>query len=136
MCLAGLGFRLSLFGRDDVDQGWQLFRLRGAGGWPTPLRKIAFALKLLAFALKERPTLIISTHVNFAPVALLARLLTGTRYVVVAHGIDVHPLLGRWRKLALRRADAVWAVSRWTRERSLLLEVPGNVVTVLANTVD
>lgn len=136
LSLTGLGHRLSLFGRDDVGQAWRSFRLRGAGALPAPLRKIGFAIQLLAFAVKERPGLIISTHVNFAPVALLARLLTGTPYVVVAHGIDLHPGLGFFRKLALQRADAVWAVSRWTRDRSLSLGSPGHAVTVLANTVD
>lgn len=136
LSLTGLGYRLSLFGRDDVGQEWRSFRLRGAGGLPTWLRRIGFAIQLLAFAVKERPRLIISTHVNFSPVALLARLLTGTRYVVVAHGIDIHPGLGTLRRLALRRADAVWAVSRWTRERCLSLGLPGQNVTVLANTVD
>lgn len=136
LSLTGLGYRLSLFGRDDVGQLWRSFRLRGAGALPAPLQKIGFAVQLLVFAVKERPGMIISTHVNFAPVALFARLLTGARYVVVAHGIDLHPGLGFLRKLALRRADAVWAVSRWTRDRSLSLGVPGHAVTVLANTVD
>ncbi|CAN5213260.1 glycosyltransferase family 4 protein [soil metagenome] len=134
--LSGLGHRLSLFGRDDLDQDWGASRLRGAGGHPLWARKVTFSFQLLGMAWRERPAVIISTHVNFAPVALVAKLLFGTRYVVVAHGIDVHPGLSRMRILALRRADAVWAVSRWTRERALQLGVQPGVIQVVGNTVD
>jgi glycosyltransferase involved in cell wall biosynthesis len=134
--LSGLGHRLALFGRDDRAQDWQGTRLRGAGARPMWLRRLAFALQVFGLAWRERPAVIISTHVNFAPMALLAKWLCGTRYVVVAHGIDVHPALSRMRALALRRADAVWAVSRWTRERVLALGVEPARVQVVGNTVD
>ena len=134
--LSGLGHRLSLFGRDDRSQDWGAARLRGAGAQPAWARKLAFALQVLGLAWRERPAAIISTHVNFAPVALLAKWLFGTRYVVVAHGIDVHPGLAPLRALALRRADAVWAVSRWTRERVLQLGVESARICVIGNTVD
>jgi glycosyltransferase involved in cell wall biosynthesis len=97
---------------------------------------LLFTGQLLSLAWREKPALIIATHVNFAPVALLARLLTGCPYVVVAHGIDVHPGLSRLRTLALRRADAVWAVSRWTRERVLACGRSPAAVTIIGNSVD
>jgi glycosyltransferase involved in cell wall biosynthesis len=134
--LSGLGHRLALFGRDDRAQDWQGTRLRGAGARPLWSRKLAFSLQVLGIALRERPAVIVSTHVNFAPVALLAKWLLGTRYVVVAHGIDMHPGLSRMRRLALQRADAVWAVSRWTRGRVLELGVEAARIQVIGNTVD
>jgi len=134
--LAGLGHRLALFGRDDRDQDWNGARLRGAGARPPWARKLAFAWQLFTGAWRERPALIISTHPNFAPVALLAKWVLGIPYVVVGHGIDVHPALSRTRTFALRRAAAVWAVSRWTRERVLQLGVPPDRIQVIGNTVD
>ncbi len=129
-------YRLLLCGRDDRDGLWNGSPVRGAGAVPTALRKLGFACRLFGMVFRHRPALIISTHLNFAPVALLANYLLGVRYVVVAHGIDVHPGLSSLRKLALRRADAVWAVSRWTRERVLELGVALDRVRVLSNTVD
>ena len=91
---------------------------------------------MLWLALTRRPALIISTHPNFAPVGLLAKRLLGVRYVVVVHGIDIHPGLSALRKRALQQADAVWAVSRWTRERGLHIGVAADRLRVLSNTVD
>lgn len=127
---------VQLFGRDDRDGEWDGLRVRGAGAIPAPLRKLAFACRLLAILFRHRPAWIITTHLNFAPVAWLAKQLLGVRYVVVAHGIDVHPGLSRMRNIALRRADSVWAVSRWTRGRLLQIGLQPDRVRVLSNTVD
>ncbi len=134
--LQGHGHQLVLCGRDDIDGSWNGGRVRGTGAVPNVLRKLAFSCRLLWLMLLQRPSLVISTHLNFAPVALLAKRLLGVRYVIVAHGIDVHPGLSSLRKLALEQADAVWAVSRWTRERCLQLGLAGERVRVLSNTVD
>lgn len=136
IALQGQKYQLVLCGRDDLNGYWNGCPVRGAGAVPAALRKIAFACQLLGLVIKRRPCLIISTHLNFAPVALLAKRLLGVRYVIVAHGIDMHPGLSNLRKLALRRADAVWAVSRWTRERSLKIGLAADRVRVLSNTVD
>lgn len=127
---------LVLCGRDDVRGSWLGLPLHGSGAVPEPLRKVTFALQLLAHVLRRRPRLIITTHVNFSPIAMLAKRLFGVRYVVVAHGIDIHPGLSDTRKRALREADSVWAVSRWTRDRSVQAGVSVERVQVLSNTVD
>lgn len=128
--------RVQLFGRDDRDGEWGGMQVRGAGAVAAPVRKLAFAARLLAQVFRHRPAWIITTHLNFAPVGWLAKRLLGVRYVVVAHGIDVHPGLSRMRKIALRRADSVWAVSRWTRDRLLQIGLQPHRVRVLSNTVD
>jgi glycosyltransferase involved in cell wall biosynthesis len=134
--LAGAGARVRLYGRDDRDGEWEGFPVRGGGVVPLPLRKLAFACRVLLASLLRRPGLVVTTHVNFAPVALLARHLLGPRYVVVAHGVEIGPSLSGPRKRALRRADSVWAVSRWTRGRCAMLGVAEDRLRVISNTVD
>jgi glycosyltransferase involved in cell wall biosynthesis len=94
-----------------------LFRLFNVcGHWPAPLRTPRFALECLRYALLERPSLIVSTHLHFGPLARIVREITGTPYILVAHGIDAWRLNNRSRRSALRQADLTLAVSRYTRD--------------------
>jgi glycosyltransferase involved in cell wall biosynthesis len=127
---------ITLCGRDDRTGMLQGQILHGAGGWPVSIRKFAFAWQLLWLAGMQRPELVICTHLNYGPVALMAKLLFGTRYVLVGHGVEVDPGLSWLRRAAVRRACAVWAVSRWTRERARLLGVDTARISIVGNTVD
>src|SRR5207248_1375378 len=110
---------------------------RCAGWWPAQVRTPAFAWQLLAHTLRHRPDLVLSTHVNFSPVASWAKRIIRFRYAAVAHGVDVWGIPHRWLKQALRRADRVLAVSRFTRERMVAeMQLLPAQVGVLANTVD
>jgi glycosyltransferase involved in cell wall biosynthesis len=86
------------------------------GHWPFFLRRPGFAAECLRRAWCERPQLIVSTHLNFGPLAQMVRKLTGVPYVLVAHGIDAWRLNNGARKRALQKADLVLAVSRYTRD--------------------
>ena len=88
----------------------------GCGHWPPPLRSARFASECLRRAWLERPRLIVSTHLNFGPVAQIVREFTGVPYVLVAHGIDAWNLNSRSRRKALQNADLVLAVSHYTRD--------------------
>ncbi len=136
IALIGSGTPPVLYGRDDRGGAWSGCRVHGAGAVPLAVRKYAFALQLLGRALTRKPSLVICTHLNFAPIAWLVRRLFGVPYVVVAHGIDVHTHLSAFRRKALLQADAVWAVSRWTRERVLQLGAPTAPIQLVGNTVD
>ena len=48
----------------------------GFGRWPSAMRSVAFALSALRHVRSDQPELIISTHVNFAPVAKARRFST------------------------------------------------------------
>src|ERR1041384_2998649 len=52
-------------------------RLFCSGWWPQRLRTVAFSARLLCSALADRPQLILSTHVNFTPVAAWIQRLSG-----------------------------------------------------------
>lgn len=136
IALLGGGTSPVLYGRDDRAGAWSGCRVHGAGAMPLALRKYAFALQLMVRAITRKPSLVICTHLNFAPIAWMVRRLLGVPYVVVAHGIDVHPHLSAFRRKALLQADAVWAVSRWTRDRILQLGAPESPIQLVGNTVD
>lgn len=80
------------------------------------LRTPSFALKCWLQAWRERPRLLISTHLHFGPLAQLIRHNIGTPYVLVAHGIDAWRMDSISRQRALQRANLVLAVSRYTRD--------------------
>lgn len=136
IALQDQGHRLELCGRDDLDGRWNDAPVHGAGAVPSLFRKLVFASRLLWLIVRKRPSLVITTHLNFGPVALLAKYFLRVPYVIVAHGVDMHSGLSNARKLALREAGAVWAVSRWTRDRCLQLGLSSERVRVLSNTVD
>jgi glycosyltransferase involved in cell wall biosynthesis len=67
--------------------------------------------------LRERPRVILTTHVNFAKAAHWLKRLSKVRYGAVAHGVDVWSLQDPALARALRSADRLVAVSNFTRDR-------------------
>jgi glycosyltransferase involved in cell wall biosynthesis len=83
--------------------------------WGTP----GFAARLFISNLLRPAGLIVSTHINFAPVATALSRVRCQPYAVAAHGIEVWGALSEKRRHALSGAMEVWAVSRHTRDRLL-----------------
>jgi glycosyltransferase involved in cell wall biosynthesis len=137
VALSDLGHDLRLFGKMDRTGKFERLPLWGTRTYTKVGRSHAFAAGVLASAARRRPNHIISTHVNFAPVAEIARRTLGIPFSLVAHGIDIHPGLPASVITALRAADRIIAVSSWTRLRVLDLGGidPENVV-ILHNTLD
>jgi glycosyltransferase involved in cell wall biosynthesis len=109
----------------------------GCGHWPVKLRAPRFASECLRHAWRERPDLIVSTHLNFGPIARIAQLSFGAPYVLVAHGIDAWKINDAARLKALRKANLVLAVSRYTRDRIIdEAGVDANRIKILPNTCD
>ena len=135
--LKDLGHEIRLFGKVDRSAYFDGLRLSGTGQYAPISRSHTFAAKILAAATFDRPDHILSTHVNFGPVAHLAKRTLGTPYTLVAHGIDIHPGLKADTLAALRAADRIVAVSSWTRGRVLDLGgIEPDRVSVLPNTFD
>jgi glycosyltransferase involved in cell wall biosynthesis len=100
-------------------------------------RSHVFAARALTASGRYRPAHIVSTHVNFGPVAQIAKRMFDVPFTLVAHGIDVHPGLPRASLSALRTADRIIAVSSWTRLRVLDLGgIDPQDVVLLPNTFD
>ncbi len=101
------------------------------------LASCRFAIALVRHAAFNRPCLIVSTHVNFGPVASILQRALGIPYVLVAHGIDIAADLTRSRKAAIKNASKIVAVSKHTANRvSALMGVPMKDIALLPNTVD
>jgi glycosyltransferase involved in cell wall biosynthesis len=107
------------------------------GHFPRLLQSILFATKIIILAIFQRPTIIISTHVNYATACYFIKLMTGIPYWVVAHGLEVWDIDNQVTKLALQKADKIISVSNYTRER--LLEetnIDSEKIVILPNTFD
>jgi glycosyltransferase involved in cell wall biosynthesis len=115
-----------------------------ASSWRTiPLPKNArdstlrFILQAASATLGKTPKLIVSTHLNFGPLAHILSARARIPYVLFAHGVEVHPQLSARRIHALRSATEIWAVSDWTRQRVLALGgITESKVHVIPNTYD
>jgi phosphatidyl-myo-inositol dimannoside synthase len=137
MALRELGHDLRLFGKSDSAGVWQDFPLWGAGRSCARLQTLRFAAGLLTACGRSRPDHVISAHLNFGPVAYLAKRLFDIPYTLSAYGIDVHDALSTSRRNALRNADTVIAASTWCRQRLLdIVKVDPARVCVLPQTVD
>jgi glycosyltransferase involved in cell wall biosynthesis len=135
--LRDIGHEVFLLSKFDVPGTWQNFNLWGAGHTIRNLQNLTFAWGLLSNAAKQRPNMIVSAHPNFAPIARLAKRLFGIPYAVIAHGIDIEEGMSWSRKNAVRRADRIIAVSKWTRQRLVRhLKVDPEWVSILPNTID
>ena len=122
---------------DDTNDNRALHNVNAYGNWPLQLRSARFALGCLHHAWSERPSLILSTHLHFGPIARIAQRSFGTPYVLVAHEVDAWQIKNVSRIKALKKANLVLAVSRYTRDR--LIEEVGldaQRVKILPNTYD
>lgn len=107
-------------------------------GWWTPkLRTPEFAWELFQSGARERPDFVVTTHVNFAPVAHWLQRLFRIPYVAVGHGVEVWEIGNKRVRRALRAADRLLAVSDFTRLRmASTLALEANRIALLPNTVD
>jgi glycosyltransferase involved in cell wall biosynthesis len=112
-------------------------RFHFSGNWLINLRTLAFATQLLGYGLWQRPSLIISSHLNFTVVAYLLKRITGIPYWAVAHGVDAWNITNPVLKTALHNADNILAVSSYTRDRLLQeQDIDPAKVSILPNTFD
>lgn len=81
----------------------------------TSLRK--FTGQLAAATLRDRPDLVLFTHVNLARAAPVARAFGGRRYAVIAYGVEVWSRLEMIRRRSLESASGVVAISEYTADR-------------------
>lgn len=108
----------------------------GAVSAPAGLQTAWFAASGVAATVKHRPRWLVATHAHFTPATHVARLLSGCRSIAVTHGMEIHGDMTHARRYTLARADAVWAVSRWTRERCIAVGVDPARIHIVGNTVD
>ena len=89
------------------------------GTWPLPLRTAVFATQLVGIGLWQRPSLVISTHVNFTSAAYWLKRLAGVPYWVIAYGTEAWNIDRPALQRALHHADRILSISGYTRDRLL-----------------
>lgn len=107
------------------------------GTIPLSLRTPAFAAELFGRGILQSPDLIISTHLNFTPVANQLKQLRGIPYWTIAHGVDAWNIDNPKLQQGLHHADRILAVSGYTRDRLLKEQnLDPEKISVLYNTFD
>jgi len=107
------------------------------GWWSRRLRTPVFAAELARRAIRDRPDIIITTHVNFAPAAHSMQMLLGIPFLAIGHGIEVWEIPNKYIYRALRAAGGLAAVSRFTRNRmAAALHLSQERISLLPNTFD
>ena len=107
------------------------------GWWSPKLRTTEFAWKLFRSAAWEHPDFIVTTHVNFAPVAHWLQKLFRIPFLAVGHGVEVWEIGNQRVRNALRAADRLIAVSEFTRRRmASTLNLDPNRIALLPDTFD
>jgi len=92
-------------------------RIYATGNVPNAWRTPVFAILLVVAAWWERPSLILSTHANFSPVAAWLQKWRKIPVVISAHGIEVWNLKEGAIRQALCKAAKILPVSEYTRGR-------------------
>ncbi len=104
---------------------------------PAPGSKVGFAVAAALAAVRQRPDLIVSGLIGFAPLAALLARASGARLWTCTHGIEAWSRPSFADAAALRRSDLVTCVSDYTRERLLdWCAIDPDRVRVLHNTID
>lgn len=112
-------------------------QLHFAGRVPHRLRNPAYAMQLLVNGLLQRPDLIITTHLNFTPVARIIWQMTKIPYWTVAHGVEAWNIQRPKVQKGLQSANHILPVSEYTRRRLLSeQQLNSDRLSTLANTVD
>lgn len=96
-----------------------------------------FVRQAIVTALRERPSLILVGHVNFAPLGAMLARLVGAQVALFTYGIEVWQPLSRLRSWSLRSADQLFAISHYTaRQISQRHQLPLERIIVLHNCLD
>ncbi len=139
LALSGLNYRCAGLLLND-----NLVPARFAPGLPlspcgfSPYRllwKLRLFQRALFICLRQRPAFVLCGHVNLLPVCAALHRLTGTSYILIAHGIEIWGADSNLPQRKLAKAHAILSVSRYTKEQ-ILGRVPGARVELICNAVD
>lgn len=80
--------------------------------------------------------LLICGHVNLLPLAAMLNLKVGAPLVLMGYGIDVWSPPSAWVRVWLRRVDAIWTISEFTRKRmNAWAGLPDSMFVLLPNAI-
>ncbi len=127
---------LTLLGRSSAGAAPKRFRiLQVVADQPTAASKFRFAAKALGLGLRKYD-LVICVFVGLAPLAGIIRLLFGTPYWVCCHGIEVWNRLPLLERLAVRQANRIVPISRFTAAKVAEMNgVPAKKIRIVYNAI-
>jgi glycosyltransferase involved in cell wall biosynthesis len=112
-------------------------RFHSAGHCPIKLRTVYFAGQIMSAGFTHRPDLIITSHLNFTPVAQQLKRWFNIPYWTSAHGIESWNITKPQLKSALQDADKILSVSTYTRDRLITEQaLSPDAISLLPNTFD
>jgi glycosyltransferase involved in cell wall biosynthesis len=115
----------------------QIQQFHFAGNIPTKLRIPTYAAQVLAWGLIQQPRLVICTHLNLAVVANQLKQISGVPYWVIAHGFEAWKINKHSVVSALRNADRILSVSRFTRDQLITnYQLSADQISIFPNTFD
>lgn len=135
-------FSLSIFDKLDNHKPQNQFNSKNisfyfSGRFPKILQTPHFAANLIFRAIRERPSLILCGHLNFAPVALWIHRLTKTPYWIIVYGTDAWDIQNQDKIKALHSADKIISISTYTRDRLIEEQgLPPEKISLLPVTFD
>ncbi|MEQ8754749.1 MAG: glycosyltransferase family 4 protein [Coleofasciculus sp. G1-WW12-02] len=107
------------------------------GHFPRLLQTILLAITIIVQGIWQRPSLVISTHINYAIACYILQRINGVPYWFIAHGTEVWSTQIKSHKLVLQGAEKVIAVSEYTRERLIKEQnIDTDKIHILFNTFD
>lgn len=85
---------------------------------PAWFGRLKFATILLSRLLQKRPQRVFCGHINLAPLIQTLCEPLGIPYTILTYGKEVWETLEPKYQTALRKADRIWTISRYTRDRT------------------
>ncbi len=85
---------------------------------PAGFGRLKFAAKLLTSLLQKRPQRVFCGHIKLAPLIKTLCQPLGIPYTILTYGKEVWKTLGPQYQIAMRQADSIWTISRYTRDRT------------------
>ncbi|MEG3858514.1 glycosyltransferase family 4 protein [Microcoleus sp. herbarium12] len=83
---------------------------------PAALGRLKFAAKLLTCLLQKRPERVFCGHIKLAPLIKILCQPLGIPYTILTYGKEVWETLGLKYQIAMRQADSILTISRYTRD--------------------
>ena len=82
------------------------------------LGRLKFATVLLTRLLQKRPQRVFCGHIKLAPLIQILCQPLGIPYTILTYGKEVWEPLGSKYQTAMSKADSIWTISRYTRDRT------------------
>lgn len=112
-------------------------RVVGARSERRSARVAEFLARVAAETLRQRPGLVVCGHVNYAAVSAIVTRVCGARSIVLTYGIEAWGAAGAITTRAMRDADRVVSISRYTAEQLVrAVGVPPARIGIVHNAVD